>query len=62
MNNRKKDTMKKSPENNVRRSVVVSKPDAAIKVERFSLTRAESNDLSVNQRLSDIKVPEKKAA
>jgi len=45
-----------------KRSEVISKPGAAIKVERLNLTRDERESLSVNTRLSDLEGAEVRKA
>jgi hypothetical protein len=43
----------------VRRSIVISEPGAAIKVEEFPLTAEEKEGLSINVRLSDIRITDR---
>lgn len=45
-----------------KRSEEISRPGAAIKVERLRLTKDERESLSVNTRLSDLQVSEVKKA
>lgn len=56
MTNKKKDTSNPRSSELSRKSEVVSKPGAALKVEVFKLTEDEKKGLSLKGRLSDIKV------